>query len=135
MKEVNTTLHLPARAMNAARRSTVTRRVRAAEVDPTSKVVLNTAVAAIPLRRGRIVPIRSAERYVVEYGDPARALERREFIEFGCGACQHHQRRPDLSAYHCDLGMGLWPDGTNKTCRRFMRRKKHYAESKSPRNR
>ena len=114
MKNTFTKLHLPARATSA----------RAGVVDPTSKNVLNATVTATPQRRGRIVPIHSADRYAADYRDPARVLERRQFIEFGCGACQHHQRKPDLSAYHCDMEIRLWPDGTNKTCRGFVRRRK-----------
>ena len=114
MKTTSTKLHLPARAIST----------RVAEVDPTSKNVLSAAVAPTPQRRGRIVPIRSADRYAADYRDPARVLERRQFIEFGCGACQHHQRKPDLSAHHCDIEIRLWPDGTNRTCRAFTRRRK-----------
>lgn len=90
----------------------------------TSKTPLGAPVSALPLKRGRVIPLPSTALDASEYGDPADVLERRQFIGFGCGACQHHRRKPDLSAFHCDIGIGLWPEGTNKTCRRFSRRRK-----------
>jgi hypothetical protein len=114
MKSTYTKLHLPTRAKST----------RAAAVDPTSKQVVSAAMPAMPLRRTRVVPILSADRPAEDYRDPARVLERRQFIEFGCGACQHHQRKPDLSAYHCAIGIRQWPDGTNSSCRGFIRRSK-----------
>ena len=116
MKSAKITLYLPRAGRNAAHRT--------GGIDPTKKAVLKVPAVAASFRRRRVIPIRSAECYAADYDDPARVLERREFVGFGCGACQHHQRKPDRSGYHCDLGIGLWPDGTNKTCRRFIRHKR-----------
>ncbi len=88
------------------------------------KTFLRSLQSTPPLKRGRVVPLPSTALEAIEYGDPARVLERREFIGFGCGACKHHRRKSDRSAFHCDIDIGLWPEGTNKTCRRFSRRRK-----------
>ncbi|GEM_PF-2723890 len=84
--------------------------------------------SGLPARQGRVIPIQSPEDdgpYINPYRDPSKVLERKQFIEFGCGACHFHQRKRDRSAFHCAVGISLWPDGTNKTCRSFMRRRKN----------
>lgn len=84
-------------------------------------------VMGLPAKRGKVIPIHPAEDepYINPYRDPSKVLERKQFIEFGCGACHFHQRKLDRSAFHCTAGISLWPDGTNKTCRWYKRRKRH----------
>ena len=56
------------------------------------------------------------------HGDPSKWVERKEFLEVGCGGCVCHKPRPDRSEFHCIAEQPLWPDGTNSTCRFFSKR-------------
>lgn len=89
---------------------------------PVARVVLK-----LPIKRP---PTEANDDYVSPYQDPAKVLEQKQFIEFGCGACRHHRLKADQSGYHCSAGVKLWPDATNKTCAAFMRRVKRYGSSK-----
>lgn len=58
------------------------------------------------------------------FKDPSNYHERREFFELGCGACACHKPKPDRSEFHCIAGCAQWPDGTDKSCAFFAKRKK-----------
>jgi hypothetical protein len=59
-----------------------------------------------------------------QYQDPAVIVEKREFFSLGCGACAFHKPKPDRSEFHCIAGCEQWPDGSNKSCGFFAKRKK-----------
>lgn len=63
------------------------------------------------------------------YGDPAVYVERKEFLELGCGACVMHKPKPDRSEFHCLAECRQWPDATNRTCRFFANRKRVRSQS------
>jgi len=58
------------------------------------------------------------------FKDPAKVYESSQYFTLGCGACACHKPKPDLTEYHCIAEQKQWPDGTNKTCTFFARRKK-----------
>lgn len=86
------------------------------------------SAGAVPLKRSHVVPIYPTK----QYENPAKVLEHKQFIEFGCGACHNHQLKRDRSGFYCVVGMSLWPDGTNKTCRWFLRRRKNRQSTDLP---
>jgi hypothetical protein len=96
---------------------------------PRVKSPAGRVVLGLPVRK---VPVVSAEQevYVSPYQDPAKVLEHKQFIGFGCGACQHHRLKLDRRGYHCAASVKLWPEGTDKTCAAFMRRVKQPGRSK-----
>lgn len=88
----------------------------------TSKPVTARNVLRLPVKE---VPAVEQEPYINPYcRDPAKILEFKQFIQFGCGACHHHRLKPDRSSYGCAAGIALWPDGTNRTCSSFIRKTK-----------
>jgi hypothetical protein len=89
-------------------------------------------VLTLPVRRR--IPAIEQEPYINPYcRDPAKVLELKQFVEFGCGACHRHRLKLDRSGFHCAAGIALWPDGTNKTCSSFIRRTKQKDRSKEGR--
>ena len=58
------------------------------------------------------------------YRNPCDVVQSKEFFSYCCGACKHHQPKPDRSEYHCIAECKQWPDGTNSTCPSFAKRTK-----------
>lgn len=86
------------------------------------KTSISRNVLTLPVKRARPTEL---EPYVNPYcRDPAQVMELKQFVSFGCGACLHHRLRLDRSGFHCTDHNPLWPDGTNETCRGFIRRHK-----------
>jgi hypothetical protein len=59
-----------------------------------------------------------------QYKDPSVVLEKKEYFSLGCGACACHKPKPDRSEFFCIAECSLWPDGTDRSCSFFKKRKK-----------
>lgn len=62
--------------------------------------------------------------YADRYKNPLYALIRKQFYTGGCGHCVHHRLRPDRKKHHCADGWEQWPNGTQKSCRGFVKKKR-----------
>jgi hypothetical protein len=59
-----------------------------------------------------------------EYGDPSRVCENKEYFSLGCGACACHKPKPDRSEFECIAECKQWPEGSNRTCVFFVKKKR-----------
>lgn len=53
---------------------------------------------------------------VSDFSDPALILERKQYMEVGCGGCRNHVRNEERTAFKCLWDVDGYPDKTNKTC-------------------
>src|SRR4030065_1358620 len=59
---------------------------------------------------------------VSDFSDPSLILERKQYMEVGCGGCCNHVRNEERTAFKCLFDMDGYPDKTNKTCTQWRQR-------------
>jgi len=57
------------------------------------------------------------------YRDPCEVAIRNE-AQFTCAACVCHQKNRELNEYECIFGVEGYPEHTNKTCEKWVKRGK-----------